>query len=235
MVDKYDPQRLEAIRLGGYPKELIPPVTPRSVVIIGSMCSGKTEELIRRAKRHTIAGHDVVGIKPSTDNRWGLTDVIRSRSGAEIAAITVPVNDPEDILRIVDIMDKRKEVPVVVLDEAQFFPKVEDGNLGIVQVVYDELIEQRGKEVLISGLPTNFRGEGFNNMPELLIRAQEMVQVYAICVVCGDERATQTQRLKPDGSPVPYDDPVIMVGDREYEARCLAHHKVPKDIYEAKK
>ena len=39
-------------------------------VICGGMFSGKTEELIRRARRAQFAGQQVLVIKPSEDNRY---------------------------------------------------------------------------------------------------------------------------------------------------------------------
>jgi len=46
-------------------------------------------------------------------------------------------------------------------------------------------------------------------------------------MVCG-EPASRTQRLV-NGKPARYDDPVVIVGAAEmYEARCRAHHEVPR-------
>jgi len=45
-------------------------------VICGGMFSGKTEELIRRAKRAYIAGQNVVIVKPAIDNRYSDSDVV---------------------------------------------------------------------------------------------------------------------------------------------------------------
>ena len=45
-------------------------------VVCGGMFSGKTEELIRRAKRAHIAGQNVVIVKPAIDKRYSDTEVI---------------------------------------------------------------------------------------------------------------------------------------------------------------
>jgi thymidine kinase len=53
-------------------------------------------------------------------------------------------------------------------------------------------------------------------------------KLQAICMVCG-EPATRTQRLL-DGKPAHYNEPVVVVGASEmYEARCRAHHQVPRN------
>ena len=45
-------------------------------VICGGMFSGKTEELIRRARRAQIAGQDVVIVKPPIDKRYDTDSVV---------------------------------------------------------------------------------------------------------------------------------------------------------------
>jgi len=77
-------------------------------------------------------------------------------------------------------------------------------------------------------LDTNFRGEPFGPMPELMAKAEIVDKLHAICMVCG-EPASRTQRLI-DGKPAKYNDPVVIVGASElYEARCRIHHQVPRD------
>jgi thymidine kinase len=108
---------------------------------------------------------------------------------------------------------------VVAIDEAQFF---EDE---IIQVV--EELADRKVRVIVAGLDTDFRGEPFGPMPVLMARAERVDKLQAICMVCG-EPASRTQRLV-NGKPARYHDPVVIVGAAEmYEARCRAHHKVPR-------
>ena len=77
----------------------------------------------------------------------------------------------------------------------------------------------------MAGLDTDFRGEPFGPMPQLLSIAEEVIKLHAICVICGED-ASRTQRLV-DGVPAAYDDPTILVGAQEsYEARCRQHHEV---------
>ncbi len=51
-------------------------------VVCGGMFSGKTEELIRRAKRAHIAGQKVVIVKPAMDNRYSETDIVSHNESA---------------------------------------------------------------------------------------------------------------------------------------------------------
>lgn len=88
-------------------------------------------------------------------------------------------------------------------------------------------LADRGVRVIIAGLDTDFRGEPFGPIPVLMAKADVVDKLHAICMVCGDP-ACRTQRLV-DGKPARYDDPVVIVGASElYEARCRAHHEVPR-------
>jgi thymidine kinase len=106
------------------------------------------------------------------------------------------------------------------VDEAQFFDE------NIVNVIED--MANNGMRVIVTGLDMDFRGEPFGCIPELLARADKIDKLHAICMVCG-EAANRTQRLV-DGKPAHFDDPIVIVGASEmYEARCRAHHEVPRD------
>ncbi len=180
-------------------------------VICGSMFSGKTDELIRRLRRATIARQRVQVFKPAIDLRYAV-EKVTSHAGSDYAAI--PVEKAADIHQRLD-----EEATVVAIDEAQFFDKE------IIPVV-EELAAKRIR-VIVAGLDTDFRGEPFGPMPELMARAEHVDKIQAICMVCG-EPASRTQRLV-NGKPARYDDPVVIVGAAEmYEARCRLHHEVPR-------
>ncbi|MCZ7538824.1 MAG: thymidine kinase [Anaerolineae bacterium] len=182
----------------------------RVEVICGSMFSGKTEELIRRVRRATIARQTVQVFKPAIDSRY-TPQRVTSHNGQDFGAI--PVSEARAILGLL-----QPGTTVVAIDEAQFFDATVVG-------VVDQLAA-RGIRVILAGLDTDFRGEPFGAMPDLLCRADDVIKLHAICMVCGEE-ATRTQRLV-NGQPANYHDPVIMVGAAEaYEARCREHHIVP--------
>ncbi len=181
-------------------------------VITGSMFSGKTDELIRRLRRATIARQKVQVFKPALDTRYA-EDRVTSHAGSDFAA--QPVSQALDILEHLD-----PDTTVVGIDEAQFFDEA------IVQVA-NRLAEQ-GVRVIVAGLDMDFRGEPFGPMPVLMAQAERVDKLQAICMVCG-EPASRTQRLV-NGQPARYDDPVVIVGASElYEARCRQHHIVPRD------
>jgi len=180
-------------------------------VICGSMFSGKTDELIRRLRRATIARQKVQVFKPAIDVRYAV-EKVTSHAGNDFAAI--PVEKAADIRSRVD-----ESATVIAIDEAQFF------DTEIIQIV--EELAGRKIRVIVAGLDTDFRGEPFGPMPVLMARAERVDKLQAICMVCG-EPACRTQRLV-NGKPARYDDPVVIVGAAEmYEARCRLHHEVPR-------
>ncbi len=181
-------------------------------VIVGSMFSGKTDELIRRLRRATIARQNVQVFKPAIDRRYAETKVT-SHAGNDYDA--KPIESSANILK-----NLKPETTVVAIDEAQFF---DPDLITIVRELADE-----GLRVIVAGLDTDFRGEPFGPMPYLMAQAEHVDKLHAICMVCGEE-ASRTQRLV-NGRPAHYNDPVVIVGASElYEARCRKHHEVPRD------
>ncbi len=180
-------------------------------VVCGSMFSGKTDELIRRLRRATIARQKVQVFKPQIDDRYAL-EKVTSHAGSDFDA--EPVSCAADVLARL-----AADTTVVGIDEAQFFDNE------IISIVHR--LADNGLRVIVAGLDTDFRGEPFGCMPTLMAQAERVDKLQAICMVCG-EPASRTQRLV-NGSPARYDDPVVIVGASEmYEARCRNHHEVPR-------
>jgi thymidine kinase len=180
-------------------------------VVVGSMFSGKSEELIRRVKRAVIARRMVQVFKPVIDDRFG-SELVRSHDGDSFVAR--PVRSSAEILPLLS-----PETSVVGIDEVQFF------DVAIVGVVRELVTD--GRRVICAGLDLDFRGEPFGPVPTLLAIAERVDKLDAICVVCGGS-ATRTQRIV-NGVPAYYDDPIIVIGAQEaYEARCRACHTVPR-------
>ena len=183
-------------------------------VVCGSMFSGKTDELIRRLRRATIARQKVQVFKPAIDNRFSVQKVT-SHAGSEFDAL--PIQYANDLLGNLDA-----DTTVIGIDEAQFF------DIKILSIAQN--LADKGIRVIIAGLDTDFRGEPFGFMPILMAQAERVDKLQAICMVCG-EPATRTQRLV-NGQPANYYDPIVIVGASEmYEARCRTHHEVPGKVY----
>ena len=165
-------------------------------VICGPMFSGKTEELIRRLVRAQFAKQEVAIFKPKTDNRYS-DDYIVSHNKRKIKSVIL--ESASDINKFKDKAD------VFGIDEAQFFPN------SIVSIC--NMLAKDGKRIIVAGLDKDYLGKAFGPMPELLIHAEYVTKVLAICVRCGDP-ANFSQRITTEKNQV-------VVGELDkYEARC---------------
>jgi thymidine kinase len=179
-------------------------------LITGPMSCGKTEELLRRIRRCIIAKKKVKVFSPDVDTRSG-GDYIESRNGLWLDAIKVKHS--------IEILSLVKDVQVVAIDELQFF------DTNIVPVI-NQLMKE-GKRVIGTGLELDFKAEPFGSMPELMCIATKVDKLHAVCMKCGCDHATRTQRLI-DGKPADKSSPLIMIGgDETYEARCIKCYELP--------
>ena len=147
-------------------------------VIAGSMFSGKTEELIRRAKRAQIAKLRVQIFKPGIDTRYA-DDAVVTHDRASLDCQVVESSDQLHLLAA--------GYDVVGIDEAQFMDE------GIVEVV--NALANAGTRVIIAGLDMDFAGKPFGPMPQLMAVAEFVTKVHAICVRTG-ELAHYSHRLE---------------------------------------
>ena len=172
------------------------PATGWIEVIVGSMYSGKTEELIRRLRRAQIARQRVEIFKPGIDTRYA-TDAIVSHS--ELRIPSRAVRNAAEILR------HAHEAQVIGIDEGQF--------LGRELIGVCEKLAGQGKRVIVAGLDQDYRGRPFEPMPELLAIAEYITKTLAICMVCGAPANRTYRKLKREGR-------VVVGGSDLYEARC---------------
>lgn len=187
-------------------------------VICGSMFAGKSEELIRRARRALYARKKVQVFKPSIDKRYDETSVV-THMGVRHEAIPV---ESVDVLRAA--IDPKADV--ILIEEAQFF---DHRLVDLAQELADS-----GKEVVLGGLDQDFRRKPFGPMPALMAIADEVVKLRAVCMKCGAP-ASHTYRMI-DGRPAHEDDPIILIGATEsYEARCRRCFELRKKRVSARK
>lgn len=166
-------------------------------VVCGPMFSGKSEELIRRLRRALIARKRVQVFKPVMDARYSADEIV---SHADTRMKSEVIAQPQEILQRLDWRTQ-----VVGIDEANFMgPELVD----IAQQLADS-----GKQVIITGLDTDYMGRPFVPIPDLLCIAESITKLLAICLRCGNP-AKHTQRL------VESTDLIAVGGMGMYEARC---------------
>ena len=166
-------------------------------VIVGSMFSGKSEELIRRLRRAQIARQKVQVFKPIIDDRYSI-EQIASHSG--MTHVSKPVMTAAEMMAQME-----DDTQIVGIDEGQFF------DMAIVEAVNE--LANGGKRVIIAGLDQDYLGRPFEPMPQLLSIAEFITKTHAICVKCGNT-ANYSQRT------VASDSRVEVGASEKYEARC---------------
>jgi thymidine kinase len=165
--------------------------------ICGPMFSGKSEELIRRLRRATIARKRVQVFKPSIDTRYSEGEIVThtdTRMQSECVS---------SAREIAEKLDSRTQV--VGVDESHF--------LGTELVEFADQLAHNGQQVIIAGLDTDFMGRPFPPMPDLLAIAESITKTLAICMRCGAP-AKHTQRL------VESEELILIGASGSYEARC---------------
>lgn len=144
-----------------------------------------------------IARKRVQVFKPAIDTRYSATEIV---SHGDIRMKSEVVSGASEILKK---MDWRTQV--IGVDEANFMgPELID--------VANQLADS-GKQVITSGLDTDYMGRPFAPIPELLALAESITKTLAICMRCGNP-AKHTQRL------VESDDLIVVGAAGMYEARC---------------
>jgi len=144
-----------------------------------------------------IARKRVQVFKPAIDTRYSAAEIV---SHGDIRMKSEVVSGASEILKK---MDWRTQV--IGVDEPNFMgPELID--------VANQLADS-GKQVIISGLDTDYMGRPFSPIPELLALAESITKTLAICMRCGNP-AKHTQRL------VESDDLIVVGAAGMYEARC---------------
>ena len=166
-------------------------------VIVGSMFSGKSEELIRRLRRARIARQKVQVFKPRIDDRYSRVEIV---SHSDMRHDSIAVSSAAELFSAVE-----KGTEVVGIDEGQFLDE------GLVKAATD--LANNGIRVIIAGLDQDYTGKPFEPMPQLLAIAEFITKTHAICVKCG-ETANFSQRT------VASDSRVEVGASDKYEARC---------------
>ena len=163
-----------------------------SMLIMGGMYSGKSEELKRIIKRNKIAGKKCQMFKLKKDDRYSDDQILTHDAAIIINQITddtikksvinnlgtfaTPVEDSKELLN--NIEDDTK---IVGIDEVQLFDD------GIIDVI--ETLNKRNIRVIMSGLDLYSSGDVFPITSILACKCKYVQKVHAICMDCGGEAA----------------------------------------------
>ncbi len=165
-------------------------------VVVGSMFSGKTEELIRRLRRAQLANQKVMIFKNALDTRYSQTELV---SHDEKSIHSIPVSTAKEILAHIS------DVNVVGIDEGQFFGQ------DLPEIA--NYLANSGIRVIVAGLDMDYQGKPFGLIPQLMAIAEYVTKLHAVCVRCGNLASYSHRKINVDD--------LVLLGElKEYEPLC---------------
>jgi thymidine kinase len=173
-------------------------------VIAGPMFSDKSRELVSRIRRVQYAKKRTLCFYPARDTRPD-GDFIKPR----------PLEEPEPAIKChkcIDILEHiTPDVVAVGIDESQFWEMDNPMELARVCLI---LVREHKLRVIVAGLDIDASDKPFEVTANLMALADMNTKTRAVCVVCGSEYGSRSQRLVPSKERT-------LVGDTDaYEARC---------------
>ena len=167
-------------------------------IVIGSMFSGKSTELLRRVARFRQANQKCLLVNHVLDSRVSGNYV---RSHDEIALEAIKTDD----LATLDVED----FDVILIDEGQFFTNL--------KTEVEKMLEQK-LTVIVAGLNSNFNMKKFGEMIDLVPLSDNIIYLQANCYNC-NRKASFTKRLSSE-------EQVVSVNS-SYVPSCRKCHSIP--------
>lgn len=185
----------------------------------GTMCSGKSIEIIKIADSYTRQGKNVILLTPSINDRDGVGK-IASRMGLQIDGLIIYPDT--NILKLVSLNHIIKSLDCVLIDEVQFLKKEQ-----VIQLA--NIVDELDIPVIGYGLKNTTRNDLFEGSYNMLVYANKIEEVKTTCKFC-NKKATMNL-LTENGIPK-YDAPQIIVehfDDKvlEFHPVCSIHYKNP--------
>ena len=180
----------------------------------GAMGSSKTANALITKFNYEERGMKVWLIKPSVDNRDGVSSV-RSRIGLSADATVIT---PQ--MSIYDEYDKLSGFDVIIADECQFFTPAQIDDLR-------KIVDELDLPVLCYGLRTDFLTKLFPGSLRLFEVADSVQEIKTICG-CG-KKAIVNARINKSGQVVTEGGQILLGGNDAYIAMC---HSCWKDAVE---
>lgn len=179
-------------------------------VYFGPMGSGKTTRALEQVSQFCALGFKTTYVTSKLEEqRAGIEKAFYSHNPTG-ASLSVPAS----IMRCETLPHDFGDAEVVIIDEAQFFSN-------LVETVKRAL--RQGKNLQVYGLASNFKGEKFGDIIDLIPFADRVEQMMAKCILCSRESralvpAAFTDRQGEGG------DIVKVGGLGDYLPVCRKHH-----------
>jgi thymidine kinase len=168
------------------------------------MNAGKSTEILKIAHNYEEQNKSVLLFTPSIDDRYG-KGKITSRMGFQREATII--NSQTDLYKIVS--DNHPDC--VLVDEGQFLDRQQ-------VIILTRVVDQLNIPVIVYGLKNDFRNRLFPGSEALLLFADKIEEIKAVCWHC-KKKATMLIKYK-DGKAV-NDGPQIEIGGNDtYVSVC---------------
>ncbi len=169
-----------------------------------TMNAGKSTEVLKIAHNYEEQNKKVVLFTPSIDDRFG-KGKITSRMGFQREAIII--NSRTDMFKLVE----EKKPDCILVDEGQFLTREQ-------VIILTHIVDRLDIPVIVYGLKNDFRNRFFPGSEALLLFADKIEEIKAVCWHC-HKKATMLIKYK-DGHPV-NDGPQIEIGGNDkYVSVC---------------
>ena len=181
----------------------------------GTMNASKSMDLLRTAYNYEKANTEVICVIPELETRS--KGKIISRALKEKRDATIITKDNKILnteTNFYTYINHKKSILnniVVLCDESQFFNK---DNIIMLRKIVDEM----NIPIICWGLKNNFKKELFEGSYNLLIHADVIEEIIAICFKCGTKKTLYNVLLK--NGEIQTEGNEIQIGDTEYISIC---------------
>jgi thymidine kinase len=179
-----------------------------------AMNAGKSTMLLQSAYNYNERGMDTLIFVPAIDHRHG-KGKISSRLGLSADAVTFD-NEFNLYEYVKNQKNTNPKLNCILIDEAQFLSKQQVWQL-------TEIVDQLNLPVLAFGIRSDFKGEPFSGSLELLVLADNIVELKTICF-CG-KKAIMNTRIDANGRVIRDGAQIEIGGNESYISTCRKHFK----------
>lgn len=169
-----------------------------------TMNAGKSTEILKIAHNYEEQNKKVLLFTPSIDDRYGKGKIV-SRMGFERDVKTIDTKI--DMFKLAE-----KTLPdCILIDEGQFLSRTQVIDL-------TKIVDQLNIPVIVYGLKNDFRNHLFSGSEALLLFADKIEEVKAVCWYCS-KKATMLLKFK-EGKPVDKGAQIEIGGNDKYVSVC---------------
>ena len=173
-------------------------------IIIGSMFSGKSTELLRRCKTYMAIDKNVLIINHKYDTRC--LDVLQTHDDSTINATKL------EYLKDIQFTN---DIDVIAIDESQFFTDL---------IEFIKEYETKNIIILIAGLDGDANRNKFGNIIDIIPYANSVTKLNAMCSICKDGTPASFSKRYVNSKEI------ICVGATDkYQAVCRKHFILSND------